>query len=67
MANLNEARLDGADLSGVSLRRTSFIYNERYARLAAGISDKDPIIEKPDAGKRARPLLKPSGADDPVA
>lgn len=35
-------------------------HDERHARLATGISDKDPIIEEPDEGKRSCPVLKPS-------
>ena len=42
-------------------------HDERHARLAAGIRDKDPIIEEPDAGKLARPVLKPSGGGDSAA
>ena len=39
-------------------------HDERHARMAAGINDKDPIIEEPDAGKLARPVRR--GADAKV-
>ncbi len=42
-------------------------HDERHAKRANGISAKDPIIEEPDAGKLARPVLKPSGGGDPFA
>ena len=42
-------------------------HDERHAKRVKGISDKDPIIEEPDAGKLACPVLKPSGGGDPFA
>jgi hypothetical protein len=42
-------------------------HDERHARCVNGICDKDPIIEEPDAGKLACPVLKPSGGGDPFA
>jgi hypothetical protein len=42
-------------------------HDERHVRMATGINDKAPVIEEPDAGKLARPVLKPSGGGDSVA
>jgi hypothetical protein len=42
-------------------------HDERHARRVNGICAKDPIIEEPDAGKLACPVLKPSGGGDPFA
>jgi RNA-directed DNA polymerase len=42
-------------------------HDERHARRVKGISAKDPIIEEPDAGKLACPVLKPSGGGDSLA
>jgi RNA-directed DNA polymerase len=42
-------------------------HDERHALRVNGICDKDPIIEEPDAGKLACPVLEPSGGGDPFA
>lgn len=42
-------------------------HDERHTRRVNGICAKDPIIEEPDAGKLACPVLKPSGGGDPFA
>jgi RNA-directed DNA polymerase len=42
-------------------------HDVRHTKRVNGISDKDPIIEEPDAGKLACPVLKPSGGGDPFA
>ena len=42
-------------------------HDERHAKRVNGICDKDPIIEEPDAGKLACPVLSPSGGGDPFA
>jgi RNA-directed DNA polymerase len=42
-------------------------HDERHARRVKGICGKDPIIEELDAGKLARPVLKPSGGGDSLA
>ncbi len=42
-------------------------HDKRHARCVTGVSNKDPIIEEPDAGKLACPVLKPSGGGDPFA
>ncbi len=42
-------------------------HDERHAKRAKGICAKDPIIEEPDAGKLACPVLKPSGGGDSLA
>lgn len=42
-------------------------HDDRHARRAKGICVKDPVIEEPDAGKLACPVLKPSGGGDSLA
>ncbi len=42
-------------------------HDERHARRAPGICDKDPVIEEPCDRKRSSTVLKPSGGGDSLA
>ncbi|HEU5380062.1 MAG TPA: group II intron reverse transcriptase/maturase [Ktedonobacteraceae bacterium] len=42
-------------------------HDERHAKRVAGTSDKGQIVEEPDAGKLARPVLKTSRRGDSLA
>lgn len=54
----------GEELSNkIALHR--HCHDERYAKRAAGTSDKGQITEEPCDGKLSRTVLKPSGGGDP--
>ena len=42
-------------------------HDERHAKRVAGTYDKGQIVEEPDAGKLARPVLKTSKGGDSLA
>jgi hypothetical protein len=61
---LDEGLGGGEELSNKFLLHRN-CHDERDARHVNGICVKDPIIEEPDAGKLACPVLKQSGGGDP--
>jgi hypothetical protein len=55
------------DLPWHQIERKVFKLQKRIYQATLGAHDMSLLAEEPDAGKPARPVLKPSGGGDPGA